>query len=241
MKFPKKFPKGSVCLDSRFQGHCAARLAQGFTLIELLVVIAIIAILAALLLPALSKAKERGRAIVCQSNLRQMTLAWLLYPDDNNGRLVPNHDGGGVTPDKSWVANWEDWNTVNNQNFDLTLLQNAMLAPYCNKQVKIYKCPSDHWQCGGQERTRSISMNAFMEGGAYAPYDDISGSAAGYPVGQSHWYHSGHGPVLKAYNKVQDLSASVPDINVGGGEWHNPGVTDLFVFSEEHPDSINDG
>src|SRR2546430_9145565 len=82
--------------------------AHGFTLIELLVVIAIIAILAALLLPALANAKAKALGIQCMSNIKQLTLAWVMYPDDNRGYLPPNQNGGGVN-NPSWVNGWEDF------------------------------------------------------------------------------------------------------------------------------------
>src|SRR5438270_1304856 len=77
-------------------------LHNGFTLIELLVVIAIIAILAAMLLPALSKAKSRTQTVYCLNNLRSVMLAWKMYPDDNSGWLPPNEDNatGG------WIRGW---------------------------------------------------------------------------------------------------------------------------------------
>ena len=189
---------------------------KGFTLIELLVVIAIIAILAGMLLPALAKAKTKAQGIFCMNNNKQLTLAWIMYSDDYNGNLVPNHDGGTTDYNLSWVPGWLDFTPNNSANTNLNYLRISKIAPYTKAVAGIYKCPADIYLCleGGKKmpRVRSVGMNGFIEGGAYKDHGSLD----------SHWYTGWY-----SYQKMTDIKY--------------PSPVRLWVFVDEHPDSINDG
>jgi prepilin-type N-terminal cleavage/methylation domain-containing protein len=146
--------------NSILMNSCHSGRRKGFTLIELLVAVATIAILAALLLPVLSKAKIKAQRASCMSNLRQLGFGWIIYSHDNNGLLAESYSGSNSN---AWVfGNMKKPEEV----ADSSLIVQGKLFPY-TRDTKVYHCPGDNgvkFDSKVAESVRSYSMNCFMGG-----------------------------------------------------------------------------
>jgi prepilin-type N-terminal cleavage/methylation domain-containing protein/prepilin-type processing-associated H-X9-DG protein len=191
---------------------CARR--GGFTLLEMLVVMGVIGTLAGLLLPVLAASKGKARGIFCQNNNKQLVTGWLMYADEHAQWLTYNLGGAATRTNLNWAAGVLDWE-LSSDNTNVADLTEAALGSYVGKVSTIYRCPSD-------------SVLSALQ------------AAAGW------------GGRARSYS----MNASVGDageISRSGVNTNNPGYAQffkltampaparIFVFLDEHPDSISDG
>jgi prepilin-type N-terminal cleavage/methylation domain-containing protein/prepilin-type processing-associated H-X9-DG protein len=221
---------------------------SGFTLIELLVVIAIIAILASLLLPAMSRAKQRAQAVNCMNNTKQIMIGWRMYAEDGNDLLAPN-DFPYTTPYarestavqasmRNWVVGTMEQPTdaadypATHGGISELLDPNTVLSPYLPSKA-VWQCPADYYVDPKAHvvHPRSYSMNSAV---GTVWYSSSAYTAGGPPLGspvQGGWLNG------KAYDTAQTTWKVFGRMS----SFINPSPSDIWVIMDENAYSINDG
>ena len=218
---------------------------RAFTLIELLVVIAIIAILAAMLMPVLSRAKQRAQGTSCLNNGKQLMLALHLYATENNDFYPPNPDDGNIDPGYNWCSG--NAGIGGPQEFDPDVLldpKRSLLIKYLGHDPKVFKCPADT-RVGPYNGTNNPSL-----------IGQIVPAARTFSMSQA------VGTIDPGFAATYSSHSGVPDLPVTGpwltGVWHQnlhnnpwrtfgklsdagpPSPSDLWVFVDEDARGLND-